>query len=73
MVGGHTAWPACFIANVTYCERGASGPDGAGGLCCSSDFFNESRTPPPLDGTAGAPPAGCDCEVGAMIELGFRS
>src|ERR1700694_4194210 len=63
------------MAILLYCERGACGPEGAGGFCCSSDFFSESRTPPPLVGGAigVAPPAGCDCDEGVMIEAGLRS
>jgi hypothetical protein len=63
------------MAILLYCERGACGPDGAGSFCCSSDFFNESRRPPPLVGGAVGfvAPSGCDCEDGTMMELGLRS
>ena len=45
-------------------------------LLRSSDFFSESRMPPPVGGEIGvAGPAGCDCDAGSlgMIELGLRS
>ena len=63
------------MATPLYCDRGASGTDGAaGGACCWSDFFSESRMPPLVGGATGvAPPAGCDCEAGVeMIEVGAR-
>src|SRR5260221_12926112 len=67
--------PSC-IATLLYCERGACGPDGAGGwLCCSSAFFSESRRPPLVGGVIGEAPPGCDCVAGAVprIEVGLRS
>src|SRR3954454_9637875 len=67
--------PSC-IATLLYCERGACGPDGAaGGLCCSSAFFSESRRPPEVGGVIGEAPPCCDCVAGAVpsIELGMGS
>src|SRR3954463_8687400 len=64
------------MATLLYCERGACGPDGTGWFCCSSTFFSESSTPPLVGGVIGvAPPAGCDCDAGAVprIELGLRA
>src|SRR5258708_8015627 len=69
------ARPPCCMASLLYCDCGACGPDGAGGLCCrSSDFFSESRMPPLVGGDTGvAGPAGCDCEAGMLIEIGLPS
>src|SRR4051812_9218390 len=62
------------MATQLYCERGASGPAGAGGADCPSDFLSESSTPPPCDsGAAGAPGADCEPDVPSMIEAGLRS
>ncbi len=65
---------ACCMATLLYCERGACGADGAGGVCCcSSDFFSESSRPPLVGGAIGVAPPGCDCVAGLpMIELGAR-
>ena len=69
--------PPC-MATPLYCDCGACGPAGAAGgatgaPCRWSDCFSESRMPPEVGGAIGvAPPAGCDCVVGAMIELGAR-
>src|SRR5207244_3334224 len=67
--------PSC-MATLLYCERGACGPDGACWFCCrSSDFFSESRMPPPDGGDTGvAGPAGRDCAAGlaSMTEIGLR-
>src|SRR5260370_1766935 len=69
------ARPPCCMATLLYCDCGACGPDGAGGLCCrSSDFFSESRMPPLVGGDTGvAGPAGCDGQAGLVIQVGLRA